>query len=122
MPRAVRALRGATTTDADTVEQIDERVQELVKGLIDRNGLTSDDIISMLLTATADLRSTFPATAARKLGLSDVPLMSAQELDVPGGLPHCVRVLMHIETERPRAELRHVFLHGARSLRPDLAD
>lgn len=122
MPRAVRAVRGATTTEADTVEQIDERVQEMVRALLDRNGLGPDDVISMLLTATPDLRSTFPATAARKLGLENVPLMSAQEIDVEGGLARCVRVLAHVETDRPRAELRHVFLHGARALRPDLAE
>lgn len=121
MPVTVQALRGATTVDADTREQINARVGELFTELYERNGLTNDDVISVLLTSTPDLRSTFAASAARAWGLDDVPLMGAQEAPVDGGLPRCIRVMLHITTERPRAALVHVYLEGAAALRPDLA-
>ncbi len=117
---AVRALRGATTADEDTVEQIHERVLALLEVMFERNGLHHDDLISILFTATDDLRSTFPATAARKFGLGDVPLICARELDVVGGTPRCIRVMMHLTTDRSRAELHHVYLEGASHLRDDL--
>jgi chorismate mutase len=118
---AVRALRGATTLDEDTSEQMHVRVKALLAALFERNGLGPDDVISIVLTATPDLHSAFPATAARAAGLDDVPLLGAQELDVEGSLERCVRVLLHVETERSRSELQHVFLEGAVRLRPDLA-
>jgi chorismate mutase len=117
----VRALRGATTVDADVPEQIVGRVSELVSAMLERNGLTQDELISILFTATKDISSMFPATAARDLGLEDVPLLGAQELDVVGSLPRCVRVMAHVTTERPRKEIQHVYLHGARVLREDLS-
>jgi chorismate mutase len=120
MSAAVRALRGATTVDADTEEQVHQRVKALVVEMLDRNGVDKDDIISILFTATDDIRSIFPATAARATGLGDVPLLCARELDVRGGTPLCIRVLMHITTDRARNELRHVYLEGARGLRDDL--
>jgi chorismate mutase len=116
----VRALRGATTLDEDTPEQMRTRVKELFAALFERNHLEPDDVISVFLTATPDIRSAFPATAARAFGLEDVPLLGAQELDVDNGMPRCVRVLLHIDTDRPRAQLQHVFLEGAVHLRPDL--
>jgi chorismate mutase len=119
---AVRALRGATTLDEDTADQVFTRVKALFAALYERNGLTNDAVISAFVTATPDIRSMFPATAARAFGLDDVPLLGAQEVDVDGGLPRCVRVLLHIETDLPRAELRHAFLEGAAVLRPDLAE
>jgi chorismate mutase len=122
VPSAVRALRGATTVDSDTVAQVTERVQALVNVMLDRNGAAKDDLISVLFTATDDIRCMFPATAARGVGLGDVPLICARELDVAGGTPRCIRVLMHLNTERPRAELHHVYLEGARGLRDDLPD
>lgn len=122
MPPAVRALRGATTVDADTPEQIEERVQALVAAMLERNGVDKDDLISIMFTATDDIHSTFPATAARAAGLGDVPLICARELDIVGGTPHCIRVMMHISTERSRAELHHVYLEGARGLRDDLPE
>lgn len=122
MPPAVRALRGATTVDADTPEQIEERVQALVAAMLERNGVDKDDLISIMFTATDDIHSTFPATAARGAGLGDVPLICARELDIVGGTPHCIRVMMHISTERSRAELHHVYLEGARGLRDDLPE
>jgi chorismate mutase len=118
---AVRALRGATTLDEDTPEQMRTRVKALFAALFERNGLEPHDVISIFLTATPDIRSTFPATAARAFGLDDVALLGAQELDVEDAMPRCVRVLLHIETDRSRAELKHVFLEGAAQLRPDLA-
>ena len=120
MPPAVQALRGATTVDDDTEEQITERVQELVGDMLTRNDIAHDDIISMIFTATEDLVSIFPAAAARAAGLGDVPMLCARELSVGGGTPRCLRVLMHVSTERPRQELRHVYLHGAQGLRDDL--
>jgi len=120
VPSAVRALRGATTVDADTVDQVTGRVQALVNAMLERNGVAKDDLISVLFTATDDIQSMFPATAARGVGLGDVPLICARELDVAGGARLCIRVLMHLNTERTRPELHHVYLEGARGLRDDL--
>ena len=122
MPPAVRALRGATTIDADNSEQIHERVKALLAELFDRNDVDKDDLISLLFTATEDVTSMFPATAARAFGLGDVPLLCARELAVEGGTPLCIRVLVHLTTERSRQELHHVYLEGARGLRDDLPD
>jgi chorismate mutase len=122
MPNAptVRALRGATTVDEDTVEQVTERVQELLGEVMARNGLVDDDLISILFTATADVVSMFPATAARGIGFGAVPLLCAAEIDVPGAMPRCIRLLMHVHTDRRREDLRHIYLHGAQGLRDDL--
>lgn len=117
----VRALRGATTVEADTERDIRDRVGALVAALFERNDLTTDVIISAVVTATSDLCSYHPATAARAAGLTDVPILGAQELDIDGMLPRCVRLLLHIDTERSKAEVEHVFLEGAVVLRPDLA-
>ena len=122
MPSAVRALRGATTLDVDEAAHLTERVQTLVNQMLDRNEVAKDDLISIVFTATEDIHSMFPATAARAAGLGDVPLICARELDVVGGTQLCVRVLMHLVTERSRTELHHVYLEGARNLRDDLPD
>ena len=122
MPSAVRALRGATTVDEDTREQIHERVKALLVELLDRNGIDKDDLISVIFTATEDVTSMFPAEAARAFGLGDVPLLCARELSVEGGTPRCIRILMHHNTERRRDELHHVYLEGARALRDDLPE
>lgn len=122
MPPAVRALRGATTVDVDRVAHVTERVQALILAMLDRNNVDKDDLISILFTATDDIRSVFPATAARGVGLGDVPLICARELDIVGGTPRCVRVMMHLSTDRSRADLHHVYLEGARGLRDDLPD
>ncbi|MGH9069010.1 MAG: chorismate mutase [Acidimicrobiales bacterium] len=119
---AVRALRGATTVDADTVEQVTRRTRALVTSLLERNDLIHDDLISMLFTATEDVVCMFPAAAARTLGLGDVPLLCARELSVVGSTPRCIRLLAHVETDRPRAALHHVYLEGARELRDDLPE
>lgn len=120
MTLAVRALRGATTVDVDTPEQVHERVGALVTEMLVRNDVEKDALISVVFTATDDVRSMFPAAAARAVGLGDVPLLCARELAVVGGTPLCIRVLMHLATERPRADLRHVYLAGAEGLRDDL--
>ena len=122
MPAAVRALRGATTVDADTVEQMSVRVKALVTAMLERNDVDKADLISIVFTATPDVHSVFPATVARDLGLGDVPLLSAQELDIEGAPRHCIRVLMHLTTERTRDQLHHVYLEGARHLRDDLPE
>ena len=122
MAPAVRALRGATTIDVDSPEHIEERVVALLDTLLERNGVDHDDLISILFTATEDLVSTFPATAARTRGLGDVPLICARELAIEGGTARCIRVMVHLETERSRSELHHVYLEGARGLRDDLPD
>jgi chorismate mutase len=122
VPAALRALRGATTVDLDTAEQVGERVVVLLREMIDRNGVDHDDIVSILFTATDDIHSAFPATAARTFGLGDVPLICARELDIEGATPLCIRVLMHLSTDRSRAELRHVYLEGASGLRDDLPE
>jgi chorismate mutase len=118
---AVRALRGATTVDADTPEQIRERVKALMAALYERNALENDQVISVLVTATSDLRTFHPSTAVREFGLDDVPILGAQELEVAGMVGRCVRVMLHVESDQPRSAVQHVFLEGAASLRPDLA-
>jgi chorismate mutase len=118
----VRALRGATTVDEDTSEQISARVQELMRTLLERNDVGHEDLVSIIFTATGDLTSMFPATAARQLGLGDVPLLCARELDIDDGTPRCIRVLVHLYTERGRDVLHHVYLEGARALRDDLPE
>jgi chorismate mutase len=117
----VRAIRGATSVGHDAPEQIIDATIELVQELLDRNGLSADDLISMVFTLTTDLQSEFPAVAARQLGLSAVPLLCAQEIPVPGSLEKCIRVLVHCYAPAARV-IRHVYLHEARRLRLDLIE
>jgi chorismate mutase len=117
---ATRALRGATTVEEDTTEQIAARIQELLTTIMERNELVEDDIISIIFTTTPDVTSSFPATGARDIGFGAVPLLCAAEIAVEGGTPRCLRVLLHVTTTREREELRHVYLHGAQGLRDDL--
>lgn len=117
----VRAIRGATQLTADDPAEMTEAVGELIAAMLDRNGIDTDALISIILTATPDLRSTFPATAARGIGLGDIPLLSAQELDIDGALPRVVRVMAHADIDRPRADVKHVYTRGAQVLRQDLA-
>jgi chorismate mutase len=117
---ALRAIRGATQLDVDEREHLLERVTELVGTVLQRNQLSADDVVSIVFTATRDLRSEFPAYAARSLGIGDVPLLCAQELDVQGALPRVVRLLAHVETPLTPGQIHHVYLHGARNLRTDL--
>jgi len=122
MSPTVRAVRGATTVDEDTPAAITERVVSLLGQILERNGLVEEDIISILFTATEDIVSTFPATAARSMGLGAVPLICARELSITGSVPRCIRVLLHVTTARPRDGIHHVYLEGAQGLRDDLPD
>ena len=117
----VRAIRGAVQVDANEREAILEGTAELVGEVMTRNDLVTDDVISVLFTVTGDLTAEFPALAARKIGFHDVPLMCATEIAVPGSLPRVVRLMMHVETDRPRREIQHVYLRGATVLRLDIA-
>jgi chorismate mutase len=117
---AVRAVRGATQLDADDREHMLERVAEMVTDVMAANSLEVDDFISVIFTATPDLVSEFPAYAARRLGFDDVPLICARELAIDGAMPRVVRMLAHVETDLPRRDITHVYLHGAAALRRDL--
>lgn len=118
MTQRVRAIRGATTLDEDSKEQVIARTSHLLTTIFERNGLAHDDLISIVFTATDDIRSEFPAAAARSIGISDVPLLCARELDVEGAVDLCVRVLIHAYVDAK--PLRHVYLERARPLRTDL--
>jgi chorismate mutase len=117
----VRAIRGAITVDDDRREAIVDATAKVLREMLERNDLGDDDIVSIVFTATDDLRSAFPAEAAREVGLRDIPVLCTRELPVDGALPRVVRVLMHAHTDRPRAEIKHVYLEGARELRKDLS-
>lgn len=116
----VRAIRGATQADANEREAILEATAELVRAVLDRNGVEPEHLVSVIFTATPDLTADFPAYAARAMGITDVPLLCASEIDVPGAMPRVVRLLAHVESDRPRSEFRHVYLRGAAALRTDL--
>ena len=118
---AVRAVRGAIQLDIDDRDHLMAGTTELIKQVLEQNGLTVDDLISMLFTATPDLHSEFPALAARELGIVDVPLMCAAEIDVTGAMPRVVRLLAHVDTLRSKSEIQHVYLGGAAALRRDIA-
>lgn len=118
----VRGLRGAITCNENSRQEIEEKTQRLVKELLARNDLEHDDLVSVIFTATDDLTAEFPATAARAVGLGDVPLLCARELAIDGGMPLCIRILIHCCTERPLDQLHHVYLEGARTLRDDLPE
>ena len=117
---AVRAVRGATQLEEDVREHMLDRVAEMVLDSMSANGLEVDDFISVIFTATSDLVSEFPAYAARQLGFGDIPLLCARELEIAGSMPRVVRMLAHVETDLPRADITHVYLHGAAALRSDL--
>ena len=117
----LRAIRGAISVPADTIEEIRQCTTELLQAIMERNALRIDDLVSIIFTTTHDLVSDFPAAAAREIGLSNVPLLCTQEIPVVGSMPRCVRVLVHCyaPAERP---IRHVYLREARQLRTDLPE
>ncbi len=118
---AVRGIRGATTCEADAGSML-AATRELLQKILSVNPtLQSQDIASAIFTTTRDLQTVYPAKAARELGWTEVPLMCALELDVPAALPHCIRVLIHWNTDLPQSAVHHVYLHEAIKLRPDLA-
>ena len=118
---SVRGIRGATTVEADQPEEILAATQELLEEILRANQIAEfDEIVSAIFTTTADLRSTFPAEAARRLGMSQVPLLCSCEIPVPNSMPRCIRVLLHVNTSRAQREIVHVYLREARRLRPDV--
>jgi chorismate mutase len=117
---SVRAVRGATQLVSDTRDEMLDRVAEMVTEVMAANQLGVDDFISVIFTATSDLVAEFPAYAARRLGFGEIPLLCARELEIAGSMPRVVRMLAHVESELPRADVTHVYLHGAAALRTDL--
>jgi chorismate mutase len=117
----VRAIRGAIQVTANEATVIGEGSKELLSAILTANALDISDVISVLLTASPDLNAAFPASAAREIGFASVPLLCAQEIDVPNALPRTIRVMLHCNTERSTAQIEHVYLHGATVLRKDLA-
>ena len=116
-----RGLRGAITVENNTAEEILGATGELLQALVAANEIKRDQVASIVFTTTIDLNAAFPAVAARELGWTDVALLNAHEMAVPGSLPRCIRILIHLNTERRHDELRHIYLRDARKLRPDLA-
>ncbi len=117
----VRAIRDATCLTADEIGEMTDAVVELLTAIMEKNSLTKDDLISVLFTATPDLHCAFPAAAARQLGMGDVPLICAQELDIDGALPRVIRVMVHANSEKTLGEVKHIYLRGAEVLRQDIA-
>ncbi|MDH7486708.1 MAG: chorismate mutase [Anaerolineae bacterium] len=117
-----RGVRGATTAETNTPEAILSATRELLEALVAANGLNPADLASAIFTTTPDLNAAFPARAARELGWNDVALLCAHEMNVPGGLPRCIRVLLHWNTDRAASEIAHVYLREAKGLRPDLSE
>ena len=117
----LRAVRGAITVDSDTKADISAGTSELLVAVLERNGLSAEDLVSIVFTATPDLTAEFPAVAARELGLSQVPLLCAQEIPVAGAMQRCIRMLLHCYAPADRG-MRHVYLRDARQLRLDLPE
>ena len=114
-----RGVRGATTVKANTREAILEATAELLQAMAEANGLDAEDIASAFFTSSSDLNAEFPALAARQMGWTDVALLCGHEMQVPGSLLMCLRILLHVNTRKKASEIVHVYLHGARVLRPD---
>ena len=120
--KSLKALRGATTVGANEASAIVAGTSELLRELLERNAIELDDLVSLIFTTTPDLNAEFPAAAARAIGIAHVPLLCAQEIEVPGDVARCIRVLVHLYTDRDYASLRHVYLGEARQLRTDLPE
>jgi chorismate mutase len=117
-----RGVRGATTVETNTPEEILAATAELLGTMIAANEIEQEQVASVLFTTTMDLNAAFPAVAARDLGWTDVALLNAHEMAVPGALSRCIRILLHLNTERSAKEIRHIYLRDARKLRPDLVE
>ncbi len=118
---AVRGLRGAITVETNTAAAILEATRELLREVLRANRIDDfHEIVSAIFTTTPDLNAAFPAEAARELGMHQVPLLCASEINVPGGMPRCIRVLLHVNTDRQQVEMVHVYLRDAKKLRPDV--
>lgn len=120
--RRVHGIRGATTVENNEREEILQATKELLKEIMWRNNLKIEDIISAIFTVTTDLDAVFPAVGAREIGWDRVPMLSLNEIPVPGSLPRCIRVLLHVESSLDREEIQPVYLREAVNLRPDLFD
>ncbi|MCX8124073.1 MAG: chorismate mutase [Spirochaetes bacterium] len=116
----IRGVRGAITVDANTKEEILQRTEELLRAIVTINKIQIDDIASAIFTVTDDVNAEFPAVAARNLGWLHIPLLCSREIPVPGSLGMCVRVLLHINTDKRQDEIVHVYLRDAKKLRPDI--
>jgi chorismate mutase len=115
-----RGIRGATTVKVNTREAILEATTELLAAMVEANGIEVQDVASAFFTSSLDLNAEFPALAARQMGWTNVALLCGHEMDVPGALPRCLRILLHVNTEKKAGEIVHVYLHGAKVLRPEL--
>ncbi|MDN5331698.1 MAG: CMP/dCMP kinase [Tepidanaerobacteraceae bacterium] len=116
----VRGIRGATTVDSNSKEEVINATKELIKEMMDKNGVTIDDICFILFSATEDIDAAFPAQAARELGMHFVPLLDFSHMKVKGALKSCIRALMAFNTDKSQEEIRHVYLREAKALRPDI--
>ncbi len=116
----VRGVRGATTVEANSVEAILEATRELLAAMLKANETDVEYVASAFFTTTVDLNAEFPAVAARDLGWTNVALMCGHEMNKPGGLPMCLRILLHVNTDKPARDIKHIYLRGARVLRPDI--
>lgn len=117
---SVRGIRGAITVERDEPELLLDATERLLRAIVAENDVIPEDVASVLFTLTPDLRSQFPAAAARRMGWTRVPLLNFTEVPVVGGLPRCIRVLLHVNTDKRQDQIVHVYLDGARVLRPDL--
>ncbi|MBC7813979.1 MAG: chorismate mutase [Burkholderiales bacterium] len=114
-----RGVRGGTTVDENTLDAIIDATRELLEVLVEANGIVEDDVASVIFTTTSDLNAVYPARAARDMGWTRTALMGCCEIDVPNGIPMCIRVLIHWNTTKTLNEIQHVYIRGAISLRPD---
>lgn len=118
---SLRAIRGATQLQANTAEAISDGVKELISAILDANGVTPIDVISVFFTSTVDLNAAFPAAACREIGFANVPMIGSVEVDVPGALDKTIRAMLHVETALLPEKISHIYLHGAAALRRDIA-
>ncbi|MEN6312980.1 MAG: chorismate mutase [Clostridiaceae bacterium] len=116
----VRAVRGATTVNENNRNEILEKTGELLNIIVEKNAISREDIISVIFSVTSDLNAVFPAVAARNMGWTDIALMCTNEMDVPGSLRRCIRVMLNFNTKKSNSELKYIYLHEAEKLRPDL--
>lgn len=118
---SVRAIRGATQAAANTAEAVDVATKELLLEIMRENALSPDSVISVIFTVSPDLNAAFPASSAREVGFGEVPLLCGVEIDVPGALERTIRIMAHVESDRSKSEIAHIYLGAAKSLRRDIA-
>jgi chorismate mutase len=118
---SVRAIRGATQAAANTAEAVDVATKELLLEIMKENGLSPEAVISVIFTVSPDLNAAFPASFAREVGFGEVPLLCGVEIDVPGALERTIRIMAHVESDRSKSEIAHIYLGAAKSLRRDIA-